>query len=159
MNRSEVPRIGWRSAPLAIFGVALLILLGGVAVIVQNEGSYDRARVEQTQGLADVLAASAAAAVDFDDRAAAQQAVHAFRVNRQIRLIGVYGRDGRAVAGYVRRGSPVAPTVADMPPRPENGIRAHSPIVAAGQRIGTVVLDIDREAASRRAARYLILLG
>ena len=64
MKRDEGLRIGWRSAPFAIFGIALLILLGGIAVIVQNEGNYDRARVEQTQGLADVLAASTAAAVE-----------------------------------------------------------------------------------------------
>ncbi|MEA3058544.1 MAG: hypothetical protein QOF34_1359, partial [Sphingomonadales bacterium] len=159
MKRDEGLRIGWRSAPFAIFGIALLILLGGIAVIVQNEGNYDRARVEQTQGLADVLAASTAAAVDFDDPAAAREAVDAFRVNRQIRLIGVYGRDGRAVAGYARQGSSVAPTLAAMPPAPDDGIRVQSNIVAAGQRIGTVVLDIDREAGSRRAARYLILLG
>jgi len=159
VSRRERIHSGWRSAPIAIFGIALLILLGGVAVIVINESTYSRARVEQTQGLADVLAATTSAAVDFDDRAAAQQAVDAFRVNNQIRLIGVFGRDGKAVAGYVRDGSPIASTIAAMPPPPENDFRIESPIVQAGQHIGTVYLDIDRESASRRASRYLILLG
>ncbi|HEX6785190.1 MAG TPA: ATP-binding protein [Sphingomicrobium sp.] len=150
---------GWRSAPIAIFGIALLILLGGVIVIIQNEWTYDHARVEQTQGLADVLAASTSAAVDFDDRAAAQQAVDAFRVNNQIRLIGIFGRDGKAVAGYVRDGSPIATSISAMTQPPEKDFRVQSPIVQGGQHIGTVYLDIDRESASRRAARYLILLG
>jgi signal transduction histidine kinase len=159
MIRSDSSRVGGRLAPIAIFGIALLILLGGVLVIVQNEWSYNHARVEQTQGLADVLAASTAAAVDFDDRAAAQQAVDAFRVNNQIRLIGVFGRDGRSVAGYVRGGRPIAPTITAMPPPPEKDFRVESPIVQAGQHIGTVYLDIDRESASRRASRYATLLG
>jgi signal transduction histidine kinase len=159
MTKTDTPRIGWRFAPMAIFGIALLIFLGGVAVIVQNEWTYDHARVEQTQGLTDVLAATTAAAVDFDDRVAAQQAVDAFRVNNQIRLIGVFGRDGRAVAGYVRDGSPIAASIAALPPPPPNDFRVQSPIVQGGQHIGTVYLDIDREAASRRVSRYAILLG
>ncbi|HEV2596703.1 MAG TPA: ATP-binding protein [Sphingomicrobium sp.] len=151
--------IGWRSAPFAIFGIAVLILLGGIAVIVQNEWTYSRARVEQTQGLSDVLAASAAAAVDFNDLVAAQQAVDAFKVNNQLRLIGVYGRDGKAVAGYDRSGSPVAATIGSMLPAPDNVIRVHSPITQAGQHIGTVYIEMDREAPSRRMARYLLLVG
>ena len=159
MTARDGTAIGWRSAPLAIFGIALLILLGGIVVIVQNEGTYDRARVEQTQALADVLAASTAAAVDFDDRAAAQQAVDAFHVNKQIRLIGVFGRDGKAVAGYVRDGSPIPDSIAALPAPPDNAFRVQSPIVQAGQHVGTVYLGIDRESASRRASRYLTILG
>ena len=109
--RGELDRIGWRSAPFAIFGLALLILIAGVAVSFQFNAAYGRAWIEQTQGFADVLAASAAAAVDFDDPAAAQQAADAYRVNKQIRLIGIYNRDGKLVAGYDRSGRPVAPTI------------------------------------------------
>jgi signal transduction histidine kinase/CheY-like chemotaxis protein len=156
---AEPRRVSLRSAPWAIFAVALLILLGGVGAIAQNEATYDRARVEQTQGLADVLAASAAAAVDFDDPAAAQQAVDAFRVNKQVRLIGVFDRNGKALAGYNGSGMPVASTIEATPAVPAGAIRVQSPIVQAGQHIGTVYLDIDREAASRRLARYLLLAG
>ena len=49
-----------------------------------------RARIEQTQGFSDILAASTAAAVDFEDAAAAQQAADAYRVNEQVRLIGIF---------------------------------------------------------------------
>jgi hypothetical protein len=150
---------GWRSAPLAIFGIAVLILLGGIGVIVQNEGTYDRARAEQTRGLADVLAASATAAVDFDDPAAAQQAVNAFRVNDQIRWIGIYGRDGKVVAGYERSRTPLPATIALIPEPPPHMIRVTAPVERSGQQIGTVYMEIEREAASRRVARYLLLIG
>ena len=89
--------IGWRSTPIVIFGIALLILLGGIAVIAQSNSIYNRQRVEQTQGFADILAASTAAAVDFDDVAAAQQAADAYGVNKQIRLSGIYHKAGRVV--------------------------------------------------------------
>src|SRR3954451_14855384 len=159
MRRGDRPTSGWRSAPLMIFGVALLILLGGVAVIVQNESTYGRARVDQTQGLSDVLAASVAAAVDFDDPAAAQQAVDAFSINKQIRFISIYKRDGHAIAGYDRSGRPVAPTIAALRDPAGNVIRVHSSVVQAGQNIGTVYVDIDREAPARRLSRYLVLTG
>ena len=149
----------WRTAPLAIFGLALLILLAGIAVIAINEGTYDRGRVDQSQSLADVLAASAAAAVDFDDPAAAQQAVEAFRVNGQVRMIAVYRRDGTAIGGYDRSGAPVASTIVALQAPQENAIRVQSPIVQAGQRIGTVYMDIDRESAARRISRYALLAG
>ena len=157
MSPRERVRTGWHSAPIAIFGVALLILLGGIAVIAQNESTYDRARTEQTQGLSDVLAASTAAAVDFDDPAAAQQAVDAFAVNNQVRMIAVYRHDGAAIAGYDRSGRPVPSSISALPDARANVIRVTSPIVQAGQHIGTVYLDIDREAPARRISRYLVI--
>jgi signal transduction histidine kinase len=152
-------RTGWRSAPIAIFGMALLILVAGFGVILQNESTYNRARIEQTQGLSDILAASVAAPVDFGDRAEAQQAVEAFRANNQVRMVGVFNRGGAAIAGYDRKGKSVPRTIAALPDAPPGVIRVQSPIIQAGQRIGTVYLDIDREAASRRIARDLTLAG
>ena len=159
MSRAERIHSGWRSAPIAIFGIALLILLGGVAVVIQSNSMYGRARVEQTQSFADVLAASTAAAVDFEDAVAAQQSVDAYRVNKQIRRIGVYRRDGRLLAGYDRGGEPVAATIAALPDVTAKAIRVQAPITQSSQRIGTVYLDVDKDQAFRAVARYLILFG
>ncbi len=159
MGPRERIHSGWHSTPIAIFGIALLILLGGILVIAQNESTYSRARAEQTQGLSDVLAASSAAAVDFDDPAAAQQAVNAFAINNQVRMIGVYTRDGVAIAAFDRSGKPVPKRIEAMPPQPSNVIRVTSPIVQGGQHIGTVYMDVEREAPSRRLSRYLVLAG
>jgi signal transduction histidine kinase/CheY-like chemotaxis protein len=149
----------WRSTPIAIFGIAVLILLGGVFVVSQFNATYNRARVEQTQAFADVLAASSAAAVDFDDPAAAQQAVDAFRVSNQIRMIAVYRNDGKAIAGYDRSGAPVAQTIEGLPPISDREIRVVSPITQSGQHIGTVYLSVDKDLRSRTFARYAILFG
>jgi signal transduction histidine kinase/CheY-like chemotaxis protein len=144
---------------LAIFAIALLILLGGIAVIVQNEAAYGKSRADQTQGLADVLSASAAAPVDFDDPAAAQQAANAFRGNNQIRWIGIYGRDGKLLAGFSRASEAVPASITAIPASPANTVRSTSPITQGGQQIGTVYLEIDRESGARRIARYFLMIG
>jgi signal transduction histidine kinase/CheY-like chemotaxis protein len=151
--------INWRSAPIVIFAVALLILVAGIAVSFVFNGAYTRARVEQTQGFSDVLAASTAAAVDFEDAAAAQQAADAYRVNKQVRLIGIFDRDGRFVAGYERSGEPVPVMIGALPAADDSEIRVSSPIIQSGQHIGMVYLDIDKDLRSRTFARYGILLG
>jgi signal transduction histidine kinase len=148
-----------RAAPLVIFGVALLILVSGIVASFQFNAVYTKARVQQTQSLADVLAASTSAAVDFDDPAAAQQTADAYRVDKQVRLIGVYNRNGRAVAGFQRSGAPVPATVEQLPPQSSKLIRVQAPITSAGQHIGTVYVDIDKDLHSRAVARYGILLG
>ena len=149
----------WRTAPIAIFAIALAILVAGMAVSFQFNAEYNRARVEQTQSFADVLAASSAAAVDFDDPQAAQQAADAYRVNRQIRMIGIYDRRGSLVAGYDRSGGPVPRSIRALSPDVGPAIRVQSPITQSGQHIGTVYIDVDRDIRSRTLARYVILLG
>jgi signal transduction histidine kinase/ActR/RegA family two-component response regulator len=150
---------GWRQAPVAVFAIALLILLAGVGVILKYNGSYAQERAEQAQGLADILAASAAAAVDFDDPVAAQDSVNAFRVNKQVRWVGVYSRDGRALAGYDRSGAPIPATTETIPGVSDLALRVSSPIEKSGQRIGTIYFEIDREAGARRLTRFMLLFG
>ena len=65
----------WRSTPLTIFGIAILILLAGVGIIFQSESTYQEGREQSALAQAQVLANSTAAALDFDDPVAAQQAV------------------------------------------------------------------------------------
>jgi len=159
MRDSPRPPISWRSAPLVIFAMALVVLVGGFVVSAQFNASYSQARVEQSQSFADILAASSAAAVDFDDPTAAQQAADAYRVNKQIRMIGIYDRSGKLIAGYDRSGKAVAPTIEQLPAPDGSVIRVQAPITEAGQHIGMVYLSVDRDIQSRRIARFAILVG
>jgi signal transduction histidine kinase/CheY-like chemotaxis protein len=147
----------WRRAPAAIFAVAVLILLGGVLVVVQNEGTYRGNRTQQALVQAEILAASVAAPLDFSDPTAAQQAVEAFRANKQTRWVGVYDRGGKAIAGYNRSGAPVPATVGSIPSDSSGGLRVSAPVELSGQTIGTVYFEVDREVLSRRLARYVLL--
>lgn len=153
-----LPTLGhrWRSMPLAIFALALLIVLGGVGVIWQSERAYLTQRQEASRTQAGVVAQSVAAAVDFNDAVTAQQISAAFIANRAVRLVGVYDLAGDLFAGYRREGR-LPPTLATLEPPGSQGIRGTAPITIAGQRIGTAVFELDREPVSRRLARYVTL--
>lgn len=153
----QIIRGKWRTAPIAVFGAAILILLAGIAIILEYNVSYGRDRLEQVQGLVDILAASEAAPLDFDDPVAAQESVNAFRVNNQVRMVAVYNRNGRAIAGYDRSGAPVPETIVTLPQPGTNAMRVSAPVEKAGERVGTIYLDVDREAGSRRFTRYSLL--
>jgi signal transduction histidine kinase len=154
-----VPRLGerWRSGPVAIFAIALFLLLAGMGIIVQNEGSYRQIKDEETRVQARILAANVAAALDFEDPQAAQEAVDAFRVNRQVRWIGIFDEQGAAVAGYRPAGQLAPARQTAVTPASESSIRAVVPIESAGNRTGTVFFEVDREPLSRRLTRYLLL--
>jgi signal transduction histidine kinase len=147
----------WRSAPAMIFVVAVLILAGCVAIIFQNEATFRAGRDRQAQVAAQVLADSVSAAVDFGDPVAARQAVDAFRENPQVRYVGVFDRAGKPLAAYDPFGSHRGETLARLAPAGPSAYRVLLPIVSAGQRIGTVVYSVQREAVSRRLTRYLTL--
>lgn len=153
--RRSLPQ--WRTAPATIFVVALLILAGCVAMIFQNEVTFRTARDRQAQVAANVLAGSVNAAVDFGDPVTAREAVRAFRANPQVRYVGVFDRDGKALAAYDRAGTREVARLQDLPAAAPSSYRVSVPIVSAGQRIGTVIYDTEREAVSRRLTRYLII--
>jgi signal transduction histidine kinase len=147
----------WRSAPATIFVIAVLIVVAGFAIIFQNEITYRASRDRQATVEAEVLAASVTAALDFGDPVAAQETVDAFRANRQVRLIGVYDRGGRPLASYARGGKRPLATIDRLAPADSSGLRIALPVNSRGQRIGTVVYELDREAVSRRLTRYGVL--
>jgi signal transduction histidine kinase/CheY-like chemotaxis protein len=153
--RKSLPH--WGTAPAAIFLVALIMLVAGIATIFQNEVTFRAARDRQAMVAAQVLAGSVTAAVDFGDAAASQQSVDAFRVNPEVRYVGVFDRAGYALAAYDpshRRGRPV---LANLPAASGSSYRVSVPVESAGQPIGTVVYEVEREAFSRRVTRYLVL--
>src|SRR5690348_4237762 len=136
----------WRTAPTAIFVIALLILAAGFGIVFQNEVTYRAQRDRQAQVAAQVLAGSVTAAVDFGDAAAAQQAVDAFRANPQVRFVGVFDRTGRMLASYDPLKRNAHFELARLPPPAGTSYRVSVPITSAGQRIGTAVYGVEREA-------------
>ncbi len=147
----------WRSGPVAIFALAFLLLLAGMGIIIQNEASYREIKAQETRVQAEILAATVAPALDFDDPQAAQESVDAFRVNRQVRWIGIFGRDGKAVAGFQLSGGRPPGQLEAIPAASDGSIRAVAPVDSGGQRIGAVYLEVQREPLSRRLTRYLLL--
>ena len=149
--------LGWRNAPATIFFVAVLIVVACVAIIFQNEVTYRAARDRQALVAAQVLAGSVTAAVDFGDPAAAKDAVEAFRVNPQVRYVAVFDRAGKLLAAYDPSRTRIGVDLPQLPAAPDSDYRVSVPITSAGQHLGTVVYEMEREAVSRRLTRYLTL--
>jgi signal transduction histidine kinase len=149
-----IPR--WRSGPGLILALAAFIVLAGIGILLYNDRGYESARRAETRIQAEVLGASLTAALDFEDRHAAGEAVSAFRVNRQVRWVGAFDERGTLVAGYSRRGHSLPPGLASLPSEGA-AIRAVVPVVSAGQLLGHVGLEVDRESLARRISRYALL--
>lgn len=157
MRFLKKPLPQWGTAPSAIFIVALLILGAGFGIVFQNEVTFRAARDRQALVAAQVLAASVTAAVDFGDPAASQQSVDAFRVNPQVRYVGVFDRTGRVLGAYDPSGRRARLGLSQLPEAPDSSYRVSVPVTSAGQHIGTTVYEVEREAFSRRLTRYVIM--
>jgi signal transduction histidine kinase/CheY-like chemotaxis protein len=153
--RKPLPQ--WGTAPSAIFIVALVILVAGFGIIFQNEVTFRAARDRQALVAAQVLAGSVTAAVDFGDPVASQQSVDAFRVNPQVRYVGVFDRTGRMLGAYDPSRGRARLNLNQLPAAPDSSYRVSVPITSAGQHIGTAVYEVEREAVARRLTRYVVL--
>jgi signal transduction histidine kinase len=157
MNAFGFWRSGWRTAPATIFLFAVFILAAGFGIIFQNEVTFRANRDRQAMVAAQVLAGSVTAAVDFGDPVASQQSVDAFRVNPQVRYVGVFDRAGHVLGAYDPSRGRARLDLAKLPPPPGSSYRVSVPVTSAGQRIGTAVYEVEREAVSRRLTRYVVM--
>ncbi|HYJ53429.1 MAG TPA: ATP-binding protein [Allosphingosinicella sp.] len=147
----------WSNMPMAIVATVALLLLAGIGIILQSEAAYRELQTQETRVQSEILAASVVAALDFEDRASIQAAVDAMRVNRQIRVIGVYDRSGALMVGYGRDNArPPAQFVDPLSPAGA-AIVSIAQVTYRGERIGTVYFVSDPEPLSRRLTRYLMI--
>lgn len=137
--------------------VALVVMGAGTAIIIQSETSYQQQKSEETRVQGEILAASIVAALDFGDSAAAQEAAEAMRVNRQIRGVAIYDRGGKRIAGYLRDGQTLKPTLAESRALATPGVAAEAPVMSGGKQIGTVRISVDRQPIDTRLGRYALI--
>jgi len=153
-------RRGWSPSVIGALVAAAILLAVGVLMAVYQEQLYSSQQIKSVREQAQILAASAAAAILFDDHVAAQEYVHALEVNPELLGAAVYGGDGRMMAGFARGTRlPALMTVAGT--GSGNGyIDVAVPAGQNGARAGMVLLRATAEAPERRYARYfgLILL-
>jgi signal transduction histidine kinase len=153
-------RRGWNPSVIGALLAAAILLAAGVLMAFYQEQLYSGQQIRSVREQAQILAASAAAAILFDDHKAAQEYVDALRVNPELQAAAVYGGDGRLMAGFAR-GTRLPPqlTTAQIGFGP-GYIDIAVPASQNGARAGIVLLRASTEPAERRYARYagLILL-
>lgn len=151
---------GWTPSVIGALVAAAVLLAAGVLMAVYQEQLYSSQQIKSVREQAQVLAASASAAILFEDRAAAQEYVDALRVNPELLGAAIYGADGRLMAGFARGTRlPGHKTTAETKTG-DGYIDIAVPASQNGARAGTVLLRAVTEAPERRNARYfgLILL-
>ncbi len=141
----------------------LALLVAGVIMFVYDNHSYRVERGRELAAQADILAASLAASLVFDDSKAAQGFLDAVAANPSIVAAAVYRGDGAKFSSYQRAGAAVAlPDRAQPAGAVYDGgeLAIFAPVREAGNRVGTVYLQARIESIGARVARYgLVLLA
>ncbi|MDB5470226.1 MAG: integral rane sensor hybrid histidine kinase [Caulobacter sp.] len=143
----------WKQALTLLSAVALLV--AGILIGLYSEDIYrDRLR-RDLDAQAQVLAATASAAVFFEDRAAAREYVDAMAANADIEAANIFDAGGQRIARYGRPGSYVATWQEARAGRRWDGrTAATAPIVQDGQTIGMVYLRTTPEPLLTVVARH-----
>ena len=147
----------WQRAPIIALCAAVALLLAGLILAVANERAYEVQEVDEVTVEGRFLSLIASAALDFNDRAAAQDYLDALKTNPGAEAAAIYDAHGTLFASYVRAGA--APVPAAPPPAGSffrgNRLIAAIPIVSHNLTLGTVYLDIATQSVGRRLERYI----
>ena len=146
----------WRPWPLAAIAGAVALLMAGVVMGLVSENGYRSQRLHSTTVQADILAASLAAPLAFDDRKAAQEYVDGLSANTDIQAAGVYNEMGELAARFGRAG---AQPPARAPPlrtayrnrRAEVAV----PVVQGGSQLGSVYLRTAEDPVYAMLVRHI----
>ena len=139
---------------LAVVASLAVLVATSVGLALFSEAHHD-AQVRQSADVqARVLAASISAALSFNDLVMINQSISALHVNPDVEAVAVYDGDGELVARYGPQA--VATRVDDMlKARPANATLAvAAPVIAGGNRLGTVYLSERGEPLMTRLSRY-----
>jgi signal transduction histidine kinase len=150
----------WKPSTIAALVAAAMLLTAGVFMAIYQERLYSEQQVKSVREQAQILAASATAAILFGDHSAAQEYVDALRANPELLGAAVYGANGLRMAGFTR-GTHLPQELSEPHIGPGPGyIDIAEPAGPRGARGGMVLLRAVTEPAQRRFFRYagLILL-
>ncbi len=154
--RQGPPRLRKR-APVIALGAAIALLLAGLVLAVVNERAYQAQKIEEVSVEGRFLAVIVTAALDFNDRAAAQEYLDALNANPEAEAAAIYDAKGGLFASYARKSAPPLPAT---PPAEgaffkRNRLFVAMPVIQDGARLGTVYLDMLTEPVSSRLQRYV----
>ena len=146
----------WRPWPAAAIAGATALLIAGVLMGLVSEANYRSQRLHETVVQADILAASLAAPLAFDDRQAAQEYVDALSANPDIQAAGVYSETGALAATFGRNRShpPAHAPPLHRPVYDHRRVEVVEPVVQGGARLGSVYLRTAQEPMYASLARH-----
>jgi PAS domain S-box-containing protein len=141
---------------------SVVLLLACAAFIAFDTVTFRRELSERVTILANAIGNNCAAAIDFNDLKAAEEALAALHADDNIVSACVYSRDGRVFAIYQRDGaSPFAPPIRRDAGQEFTSDQLHvfRPIEQRGVMTGTIFVASDLKDISSRLMRYIGIVG
>jgi CheY-like chemotaxis protein len=139
------------------------LLLAGAAFVIYDVFSFRRAMVADLSTLSEVLGENCAASLTYLDPDDAAKVLSALHAKPRVALAGVYDREGRPFATYLR--ADAAPGFA-LPMVAATGhafdgeyLRMFTPIVMNRERLGTLYIQADLQELWERLRRYLLIVA
>jgi signal transduction histidine kinase len=149
---------GWSPLVIAALVAAAVLLAAGIAMGAYQEQLYSAQQTKSVREQAQILAASVPAAVMFNDHSAAQEYVDALMANPELQAAGVYGGDGKLIAGFARASRLPAVVTKSQTSTGAGFIDVAVPVMQNRTQVGIVMLRAVTEPAERRLARYVGLI-
>ncbi len=159
----------FRSGTIKAKLVTLVMLTSGLALLISvtligiNDAIlFRKTMVRDLRTLAAIIGGSVSSAIDFDDEVAAAKSLAALEHHSHILAAAIYTKDGKVLAGYVRRDQPKS---ADWPKPGSDGhefqggelLLFHPIIVRGADAIGTIYLRLDTAELRALLWRYFFI--
>lgn len=142
--------------PAVAIGMAIGVLVFGIGLAAYNEQLGHAEKVRQARTQAEILAASVAAPLAFDDAGAANDYLRALRADPGVKAAGAYSGDGGLLASFTGDGGAPPKTYSPGKPHIENGdLIVTADVVQGGSKLGGVYLRTSLESLPRRIVRYM----
>jgi signal transduction histidine kinase/CheY-like chemotaxis protein len=147
---------------------ALMTLTAFVALLVAGVifGAYDlvasrRALIARITAIGDIVGGNSAAAIAFDDRAAATQILARLGGQQAVRASVIRDASGRTVAAFSRAGDAYEPACGPAPSLDQrrDSLVIARPIVLEGDTIGSACIEADYSELWARARSHAVVLA
>jgi PAS domain S-box-containing protein len=137
---------------------AVVLLLAGTGFVVHDILNFRRQLVRQAATTAAMIGNNCTASLDFNDPQSAAEILAALRAEPNIRMAGVYDRQGTLFARFVRDATTDAgafPGVgAEGAEFTGDALRVFHGIAMRGERVGTIYLAYDLDEVREPVARF-----
>lgn len=145
--------------PSVVGLITVLLVIMGASVVRYGELSYRDDKSRELMAQARILAATAAPALSFDDKAAAAEFVRALEDLPEIQLAALYDNGGKLFASASRGDRRAPETLSGMPSTVADGsrLKVATPVAIEGLHLGTALIEADITPPGRRVTRYAIL--
>ncbi|MBL4635759.1 MAG: HAMP domain-containing protein [Kofleriaceae bacterium] len=146
---------------LTMASVTAALLLTSVGMIVYSRVVFRDGLIDKTSALAAVVADNSAAAIAFGDASASEQTLAALASASDVSAAHIYHVDGELFASFWQGDSQTPP-----PPHRPGGhrfdddlFRLYAPIMLDGERMGTVVIEVDTTTLHGQYTRFFAILA